>query len=224
MVASKNGDFSFEATKNDFRVFFKDSSTAPYLVRYETKDGAIQFGLEPQQAWGSLDEVQAQAQGNVVTYANISPGVDLRYESSTREMLEEFIVSDPRQASEISEIRKRALIQGVNWRLKADGSIEFTQKETSESVWSIPRPVMYELGKPQNRDYGLHFEITPRDGYFELKKVIEPSGRAWLTDPNRRFPVVIDDTVDLDEGRETPVGMGSSRKRSPPAPTNGVPR
>ena len=125
VTPSENERFDLETTRNDYGVYFNQDSTSAALVRFEAKDSAIEFGLEMEQPWGSLRSVQGIAEGNQVIYQDIFSGVDLRYQLSSLQMLEEFIVKQPSMAEKIFEIRKQFRTAGTTWTLEADGSIRF---------------------------------------------------------------------------------------------------
>lgn len=198
IVASANAD-ALEMTRNDYRVYFQSESTAPYLVRFETRDGEVEFGLDEQQSWGRLEEVRAESSGNSVSYRNLFPGIDLSYTLSASQMTEELVVRDRAFVGGLSRVQKRFTARGVSGSVEPDGSVGF-YNASGERTWTIPRPVLYELDSRQTDNHGIHFEMVARDGYFELVKVIDPAGIAWLNDPQRRFPVVVDDTVTLNDG------------------------
>jgi hypothetical protein len=199
VVASGEEAFAWQSTKNSFRVYFARSSLAEALVRYQAGEAAIEFGIESHQAWGQLRETQAVVRDSEVVYPGMFQNVDLGYRVLPQQLLEELRVQDRKTASEIVRVEKRFRTENAIYDRKPDGSIEFRNSQTGAILWSIPRPVLYELGNPEIRSYALHFEIAPREGCFSLTKVLEPEAQAWLSDPERRFPVVVDDTVDLNE-------------------------
>lgn len=196
IAPSTDPNFGFQMVKDDYHAYFKTESSSQYLIRYQAKGAEIRFGIDQHQTWGILDTATAQATGNTILYKNIYPGVDVRYELSPTQMLEEFIVTDKSLASHIDQIQKRFSVKDATWKIESDGSIAF-YNNNAERIWSVPKPVMYERGNKQNRNYGIYYKVVTKDGYYDLVKVIKPSGKRWLSDPNRQFPVVIDDTVVL---------------------------
>ncbi len=199
VLASNDPNFGLAATHNDYKAYFSTHFPSPYLVRYEAKGGIIQFGIDDSQPWSAPNAVTGKATGSIVSYDGIYPGVNLRYQLSPSTLLEEFIVTDQARANEISQINKRFSVEGVDWKLESDGSISFTQKGTTEVLWRVPRPVMYELNSPDQANYDIHFEVRAKAGYYQLIKVVEGAGKRWLADPHRQFPVVIDDTILLSD-------------------------
>ncbi|MBU7028113.1 MAG: exo-alpha-sialidase [Theionarchaea archaeon] len=73
--------------------------------------------------------------------------------------------------------------------MNEDGSIGFYSGETL--MFSIPRPVMYELNNPEKKSYGLHYEIIQKNGYYLLRNVIDDV--QWLK--TAKYPVVIDSST-----------------------------
>jgi len=65
----------------------------------------------------------------------------------------------------LSVIEQEFTLHGVEYVLNEDGSIGFYNGETL--MFSIPKPVMYELGNPEKKSYGLHYEIIQeKDSYL----------------------------------------------------------
>jgi YD repeat-containing protein len=89
----------------------------------------------------------------------------------------------------LNSIDQEFTIHGVEYVMNEDGSIGFYNGETL--VFSIPRPVMYELNNPQQKSYGLHYEIIEKDNIYILRKIIDD--QEWLK--KSKYPVVIDGTT-----------------------------
>jgi cellulose synthase/poly-beta-1,6-N-acetylglucosamine synthase-like glycosyltransferase/transposase-like protein len=187
----------WQMTKNKFQVYFQSGSTSGYLVKYQTKDGEIEFGIDSQQPWGKINNVSGTVDGNQIVYKNIFNGVDLRYRIFKEQLLEEFVVNDPKTTIKIGQVNKKFKTSSdLRHQLQKDGSIVFSNQD-NQVAWGIPKPIMYELNNPENNNYNLHYEITQKADYYTLRKILDFKGRQWLNDNQRQYPLVIDDTVTL---------------------------
>jgi len=100
-------------------------------------------------------------------------------------LLEEFIVKNPMA---LSSVEQHFTLKGVEYTME-DSFVFFYNGE--DLVFSIPRPVMYELNNPLKTSYGLHYEIVQGKDHYILKKVIDDL--SWLK--SAQYPVVIDSTT-----------------------------
>lgn len=137
-----------------YEVFFKDDITETECVRFQIKNAWISYQLG-NQVFGSMKKSKGVPSGNQIIYQNLYENIDVRYTIYEDLLLEEVIVYEK---MDLSVFEQEFTIHGVEYVLNEDGSIGFYSGETL--VFSIPKPVMYELDNPQNKSYGLHYEIS----------------------------------------------------------------
>ena len=102
--------------------------------------------------------ISFQQRSRKIVVGQVSP----RYTVYEDLLLEEFIVY---KKMSLSVIEQEFTLHGVEYVLNEDGSIGFYNGETL--MFSIPKPVMYELGNPEKKSYGLHYEIIQeKDSYL----------------------------------------------------------
>ncbi len=88
-----------------------------------------------------------------------------------------------------------------------------SQVEAYTVLFTIPRPVLYELNEPAQVNDGVRFEVEAQgEGVYVVRKTIGASGQAWLRDdPERRLPAVVDDgDILLPGGYMVPLGTSVS--------------
>lgn len=202
---------NYSSTKNSFQVFFAKSSNQIYLVRYQSGNDYIEFGLDTHQPWGTLNPVIPQVSGNQITYPSIFPGVNLRYTVTASQLLEEFEITDKNLFGNIDQINKIFRMNGTIWQYNPDGGIDFFSPLNNKILWSIPKPVLYESKDSKNNNFGVHFQVTPVGDHYQLKKIIDAPGKNWINNNTNRLPIVIDDTVGLNENYQTASGDGVVR-------------
>lgn len=192
----QHNKYKYGVEENAYKVYFSDHSADEYIIKYENSEGSIEFGLEQSQSWGELKNVTPIIHDNEIIYKEIYPGISLRYVVTSSQFLEEFIVTNPSLITQINKIEKRFRVNNIEFERKKDGSISFSQN--GQKIWEIPQPVLYEHEESIDNNYGVYFTIEPEYDHYKLTKVITPEGNKWLQSQERTFPLVIDDTINLD--------------------------
>jgi YD repeat-containing protein len=184
VVPCNKDEFTYMA-KAGYEAFFKDTITEKETIRFQVKDAWISYQFK-EQAFSKISNVQGIPEGNAMWYYDVFPGINVRYTVYDDVLLEEFIVTE---YMPLSVVEQSFTIHGVDFSMNEDGSIGFYQGETL--VFSIPKPVMYELNNPQNKCYGLHYEVVQEKDAYIIKKVIDDT--EWLKKAG--YPVVIDSST-----------------------------
>ncbi|MBU7045168.1 MAG: hypothetical protein HXS54_01920, partial [Theionarchaea archaeon] len=184
VTASNKEEFTYMA-RSGYEVFFKDDVTEEECVKFQIKNASISYQLGDQ-IFGSMNKAKGVPSGNQIVYQNVYENIDVRYTIYEDLLLEEFIVNEK---MDLSVFEQEFTIHGVEYVLNEDGSIGFYNGETL--VFSIPKPLMYELDNPQNKSYGLHYEIIQKGSIYVLRKVIDDE--KWLK--TAKYPVVIDSST-----------------------------
>jgi hypothetical protein len=181
VVTSNKGDYPYLA-RAGYEAFFKDGISEDESVKFQIRDAWISYKLR-NQVFGDVNKTKGVPSGNQIVYQNVFPDIDVRYTVYEDLLLEEFIVYKKMQ---LNSIDQEFTVHGVEYVFNEDGSIGFYNGETL--VFSIPKPVMYELNNPQQKSYGLHYEIIEKDNTSILRKIIDD--QEWLK--KSKYPVVID--------------------------------
>jgi RHS repeat-associated protein len=185
IVPCSSTEFAYMA-RASYEVFFT-SEIESGSIQFQVRDAWISYRLQDQN-FGKMNEVKGVPAGNAIWYSNVFENIDVRYTVTADLLLEEFIVREPLP---LSVLEQSFEIHGVDYKVHEDGSIGFYNGETL--VFSIPRPVMYELNNLQKKCYGLHYEIVEgkEKGTYILQKVLDD--QEWLK--VAQYPLVIDSST-----------------------------
>ncbi len=134
---------------------------------------------------------KAYKEGNLYTYQEIFPQVDLIYIAENGQLSEQLILKASRQFEAFEErIRLVDLVLA-----KVENEIHLAPEESGQPIFYFPKPFMYEKENPEVKNEGLKYGLKKTQFGYQLKKVLTPEGKDWLADPERRYPVVIDPTL-----------------------------
>jgi len=195
IVPSSDPEYNFMNQTNSYQTYFStDGFGQKKAVKFQVKDAWMKFKIVSASGTGQKNNVEANKfnfdqiikSGNNTMAAN--------YTLEPDRLLEEVVLN---QFQGYPQIKQE--IEVHNAILKPDGKkINAFHPTTNELLWVIPEPVMYEVDSPERKSFGLHYEIACTNSDCStliLSKVIDPEGQAWLSDPNRIYPLVIDTTA-----------------------------
>lgn len=138
--------------------------------------------------------------GNRATYVDALPGVDLVVEA-TREGMETFLIVKSRQAAAgLAKVTLPISGQSVASHVREEGGNTVLKDANGRAIANVPAPLMWDaapldaLGKPAN-PAAVASVATPRAARSAARGGVELTltpDHAWLTDPARRYPVIID--------------------------------
>ncbi|WP_229403395.1 LamG-like jellyroll fold domain-containing protein [Micromonospora okii] len=160
-------------------------STAGELARLTFEGGAeFGFGLS-----GARDS-PGRADGNVVTYVDVRPDVDLRLEPRAGGVKETLVLhSAQAPSSYVFPLRLRELTAQL-----ADGQVLLTGRDGRQRG-VIPPGYMMDAGSGATgpaTSTGVTYELVTDEGQQALKVTLD---KEWLSDPARSYPVEVDPTV-----------------------------
>lgn len=156
-------------------------------VRLTTDDGWITYRL-----LGSQTEA-AEVDGSQATYESANGGVAFELHSLADGVKEEIVLAD---ASQPSLYRfELDLAAGLTPELTPDGSVEIRDEDDGLFA-TIPAPVIADSGSAREGvtdpvSYALEADGA---GGWTLSVQADP---AWLSDPDREWPVTIDPGIDV---------------------------
>jgi RHS repeat-associated protein len=182
-VVPCNNEFDYMAQAG-YEAFFKSNIAEKEGVRFQMGNYWISYQWE-NQVFGEIHQAKCTPEGNMIWYKNVFSHVDIQYTVHDDLLLEELIVH---QVLPVTVIEQSFVTHGVEYKME-DESIGFYNGE--DLVFSIPPPVMYELNNPQEKSYGLHYEVVERENDYVLRKVIDDL--EWLK--TAAYPVVIDSST-----------------------------
>jgi RHS repeat-associated protein len=135
------------------------------------------------------------AAGSEGSYASVQPGVDVTY-SVAPDTLNESVVLRSRPGGPVSFTFLLAVSAGLTLAARPDGSIDALDASGGR-VFLIPAPLLTEpaaAGGVGAQSAGVAVSLTGAAGHYRLTYTPD---LAWLQDPARRYPVVLDPSVTL---------------------------
>jgi len=200
VAPSTRPGYAYGSTSNTFRSFF--GTTPGRLVRFEAPGGGwLEVGLDGAHAG------RPRAAGNTVTYPGVVPGAGLEYQVTPDALKESITLASPSAAASYSyTIRVGGGL--IPWQRRG-GQVVFSRGEPgSPPVLVLPAPFMTSARKDASSPYGrvrspqVAQHVT-WDPAARTLRVTVSADAAWLHQPGREFPVVIDPTIEI---APTPAG------------------
>ena len=189
------GKHTYQNTNELHQVSFRKDPTKPEAVRFINRHAQLSFFTHKNQSFGTATINEPIVKDNKITYPNIFPDTDLRYIVNPNQILEEFIIYSPTTALKMTELVQTLNRREIDSYLELEGSIKLYRK--NQLVAIVPRPVMYELNNQEKRSYDLSYVVEEiNNSTLAITKVIDQNGQDWLSDPERKYPVVIDLVID----------------------------
>ncbi|HEX8008988.1 MAG TPA: DNRLRE domain-containing protein, partial [Trebonia sp.] len=186
--------YAFQNVTNVFRSYF--GSSAGRLIRFDAPGGGwLAVGL-------SGARVSApRVTGSMVTYAGVAPGVSLSYVVTAESLTERVILASPAAAASLSALHFTVQAGGgLIPQAQRDGSI--TLSRGALPVLRLPAPFMTDARPEASSPYGYSWspKVAQRATWDAATHAIGVSlaaDTAWLGAAARKFPVVIDPTIDI---------------------------
>ncbi len=193
---------------NAFTSLFGGSSAR--LVRVEQGGRLVELGLA-----GGARRVAPRVAGSTVTYPGLAGGADVVYEVSAGAVKEKIVL----RAAPAGDVSYSFTLRtgGLTARQGSDGSIEFVRPSGGEPMFVMPPPFMFDDRDDANSPYGKAWSdkvtqrLAQRGGTTTV--TVTPD-RAWLTDPARQYPVVLDPTIKIQpvptDGQDVQIYSGAT--------------
>ncbi|MFE0024920.1 DNA/RNA non-specific endonuclease [Amycolatopsis sp. NPDC059021] len=161
----------------------------------------------------ALDDAAAApgtAAGGEIAYRAVRPDTDLRLSSTAEGLKEDLVLTSPRAQTSYS-----FTLRTTGLRLQQDGGEIRLLDETGAARGTIPAGFMTDSGAgPGARGDGVRYHLVQLGaGTWRLRLDLD---EAWLRDPARVFPVVVDPSVGkyATETDDTYVRSGSTADHS----------
>ncbi|PIO05726.1 hypothetical protein COT47_03530, partial [Candidatus Woesearchaeota archaeon CG08_land_8_20_14_0_20_43_7] len=130
-----------------------------------------------------------------VIYKDAIDGIDVSYSMSSQGVKETIVLNDLDAADQ----RLDFMISSKNVELRyINGKIIFFD---DEPVWSIEKPFMVDSAGAVS--HAVEYVINDHDGATILSLIPD---KAWLLDPERKYPIFIDPTVTLQSAGKQNLG------------------
>ncbi|WP_066224453.1 DNRLRE domain-containing protein [Metabacillus fastidiosus] len=194
----ENNTQELENKSNSFKVKFpkkpkKEDKSKLYTFSTKGHEVVVEFidntNTKPKVHNGLKDTV-SKSNKNKVKYENLYDGVTFDYAVDSSKIKENIILDSYRGKN---TFQFNLLTKGLKAAKKEDGTIEFTDSKTGEFLFYIQRPYMYDSSESKSISEKVTQEIIPTESGFTLTITAD---EAYLKDPNRVYPVVIDPWID----------------------------
>ncbi|WP_328953430.1 LamG-like jellyroll fold domain-containing protein [Kitasatospora purpeofusca] len=175
---------------NGTRIGLARRADAPDLETVALDDGhAVRYAL------AGAAPVAPEVVGDTATYRSVLPGTDLRITALWNGVKEEFVLDGPGAAGSWTFPLHTT---GLTPALTADGEVEFKDAEGTVRI-RVPRGVMHDSapGGPAEST-AVRYTLDGQGADRTLTVTADP---AWLHDPARVFPVVVDPTTTTGNSR-----------------------
>jgi RHS repeat-associated protein len=177
---SDDSNFDYMARSPYYKIYFKGSK-----VRMIVQDAWVEFELVNQDL-GDIQSGEQVRNENTLSISDVFVSVDLFYEVESSLLKETLILEELKLVERV--------IQEISWGGVTpefeDGSILFKDESGKEILGILP-PFMEDAHNSVCTD--VHYELIETETGYELHKVIEDTGLAWLQ--NAVYPVVIDPSM-----------------------------
>ncbi|WP_212995918.1 DNRLRE domain-containing protein [Winogradskya consettensis] len=192
-AATTAAGYRYAATKNTFGSSFGDRTDR--LLKYTLPGGhGLTMGLD-----GAARAAKPTADGDTVTYAGVAGTADLEYELTRTATKEKIVLKAPPAGAAswtftLDLDKVRAVPQ-------ADGSVAFYATDgVGPALFTMPKPYMYDSKPDPQSPTGTALSqavtqrVTQAGGRTLVTITADP---AWLSSPERTYPVVVDPTIKL---------------------------
>ncbi|WP_186315737.1 DNRLRE domain-containing protein [Catellatospora sichuanensis] len=184
--------YAYANTTNTLRTYF--GTTARRLLRLEAGGGTLTLGA-PGARIG-----RPAVTDDRVTYADaFGTGVDLTYVVGAGQARKEIVLAALPTGTGDVEFTFTLTLGGLRAEHRGDGSIAIRDRAGAVAL-TIPPPFMTDAAERASSPYGTTWSDRVQQRLSvagDTATVTIAADRAWLTDPARRYPVVIDPTVKI---------------------------
>jgi hypothetical protein len=193
LVPALDSGYAWENAANRFRVRFKGTLPGE-LFRLDVAEHSFAFGLEN----ASLSP--AAAAGSSLSYLSVFAGVDLKYEMLADGLKETFTLANAQAPTRYRFTLTPPANVAVRAEPRADGSWAFFAPTIPEPLFVLAPPFAVESdgasAPPPVRAAERHasLDVAKVAGGFVVDLAVD---EQWLSDPARRFPVVVDPTITI---------------------------
>ena len=192
-VASSRSGVAFETKAAPVQAHMGSSSTGE-ILRVVAGADAVAFQLATIEApvtGRAADRTPLLDDNGDVVYPDVFPGIDLRYNVLPYGTKEDIVIREP------TDIRRFAFFAdapGMKPRLNDDGSIDFIRGR--KPIFHLPAPFMVDSADEADgdgvRSTDVAYELSSVTGRTVVTVVADD---AWLSDPERVYPIYIDPTT-----------------------------
>ncbi|MBD1372153.1 DNRLRE domain-containing protein [Hazenella sp. IB182357] len=194
---SNKSGYQFANQTNTYQSYFGERTDQ--LVQFQLGDRSLSFGLVDEKN----KKLPLQKKENKVTYLNVFENANLTYDVNIDSLKESIVLQ---KAPDNPEYRFSLKMKGLEAKERKDGSIAFFREgEEGGPLFVMPKPFMMDDQDDKDSPYGKRWSGAVSQS---LKKVGEEyqiiikADKNWLQQKERKYPVIIDPTIQLSASSE----------------------
>ncbi|HJV17610.1 MAG TPA: DNRLRE domain-containing protein, partial [Bacillales bacterium] len=189
---------------NKFKVYFAKKTNTKDLVTIKSGDYLLGWNLDQiQDAQVVQDKISIPGYDNFtekekkrtlqkiissVTYPDVFPNTDLQYKLISGEIKENLIL---KEVPTIEQYSFHYTTKKLKAELKENTIYFYSDSEPAQKIFTVRAPYMYDQNGEESTSITLDLQ-SDGNGY----QVIMKPDFNWLQSPDRKYPVVIDPTVE----------------------------
>ncbi|MHA6484883.1 DNRLRE domain-containing protein [Paenibacillus sp. strain BS8-2] len=187
---------------NKFDVNFSNKINEGTNVSFEIDDSSISF--KPHQSNSNneknngktapavLANVAASVEAQKVSYKDAFPNTEINYTVGANKLKEDIVLSSVDAPTSYSFLLD---LTNLKYEAQKDGSIKFTHADSGEFAFIFSKPYMFEDGEQPDISEAVTQTIRQEGDQLILDIVADAE---WIQDPERKFPITIDPTIETD--------------------------
>ncbi|MFC9598740.1 DNRLRE domain-containing protein [Peribacillus butanolivorans] len=192
---SDDADLSVGNKANKYKVKFSKKSKENRTIRLKKKDKQLEFGLV------GAKKVNGVAEKNRMTYPGVFLNADLIFHVDNNAVKEELVFDSKPEKNKFSyefNMKNLQAKEGDN------GDIIFEDKDKNE-FFVLTKPFMYDAAENISHDVSMKLRQEKGKTYVDVV-----ADEAWLNSTERKFPIVIDPTVGIQDGTTSDTFISST--------------
>ncbi|WP_336864602.1 DNRLRE domain-containing protein [Peribacillus frigoritolerans] len=181
---SDDGDLSVGNKANDYKVKFSKKSKQNRTIRLKKQDKQLEFGLV------GAKKVKGVAEENRMTYPRVFSNADLVFHVDNNAVKEELVFESKPENNKFSyefNLKNLQAKEGDN------GDIIFEDKDKNE-FFVLTKPFMYDAAENISHDVSMKLRHEKGKTYVDVV-----ADEGWLNSKERKYPIVIDPTVGIQD-------------------------
>lgn len=171
--------FAFGVLKNKYGFLAPQAANGAYAFCLNDRQRIVVKPLKAKMVGGHRDK-------SALLYKDAWNGASLEYVVGTSRLKENIILASPQSPLEYEFMVKA---YGLTPRKSADGLLEFVD-EQEQSKASMPAPFLKDASGTISSDLQATVDVKGRVAHVKIR-----INEAWLNDPRRVFPVILDPTT-----------------------------
>lgn len=196
---SDDQDLSLENKSNRFKVKFSKKSKDNRTLRIKLKDQQLSFGIV------GANKVQGIAKDNSMTYPGVFQDTDLNFQVDNNAVKEALILNKNTKKNKFTyEFKLKNLVA----KKDKEGNIVF-ENQKGKTFYVLSKPFMYDSAEAISHDLSMELREEKGKTYVDVT-----ADEKWLNSSERKYPVVVDPTVDVQDGNTADTFISSTYPNS----------